>query len=92
MFDLRSKDGYAIQPSSHHDIVEDVGAETYKLTIRKIGVDDGGVYTVTAKNEVGETTQQAKLTVHSEYFYIISKMLCIIKTTRFCKLELYIKW
>lgn len=60
-----SKDGYAIQPSSRYDIVEDKANETYRLIIKKVGVDDGGVYTLTAKNEVGETAQQAKLTIHT---------------------------
>ncbi|XP_075991763.1 obscurin isoform X5 [Anticarsia gemmatalis] len=60
-----SKDGYAIQPSSRYDIVEDQAKETYQLVIKKVGVDDAGVYTVTAKNEVGETAQQARLSVHT---------------------------
>ncbi|XP_035445105.2 obscurin isoform X5 [Spodoptera frugiperda] len=59
------KDGYVIQPSSRYDIVEDVANEKYQLTVKKVGVDDGGVYTLVAKNEVGETSQQAKLIVHT---------------------------
>lgn len=71
---LRHKDGYVIQPSSRYDIVEDVANEKYQLTVKKVGVDDGGVYTLVAKNEVGETSQQAKLIVHSEslvYYHIM---------------------
>ncbi|XP_045524044.1 obscurin isoform X5 [Pieris brassicae] len=60
-----SKDGYVIQPSANIEINEDLAKETYSLTIKKIGVADAGVYTVTAKNEIGETAQQAKLTVHT---------------------------
>ncbi|CAH0694872.1 unnamed protein product [Spodoptera exigua] len=59
------KDGYVIQPSSRYDIVEDLPNEKYQLTIKKVGVDDGGVYTLVAKNEVGETSQQATLMVHT---------------------------
>ncbi|XP_026738494.1 obscurin isoform X3 [Trichoplusia ni] len=60
-----SKDGYAIQPSSRYDIIEDLPNETYQLVVKKVGVEDAGVYTLTAKNEVGETAQQAKLSVHT---------------------------
>ncbi|XP_059058380.1 obscurin, partial [Achroia grisella] len=60
-----SKDGYAIQPSSRYDIVEDKANESYRLVVKKVGVDDAGVYTVTATNEIGETAQQARLTVHT---------------------------
>ncbi|XP_052748804.1 obscurin isoform X5 [Galleria mellonella] len=60
-----SKDGYTIQPSSRYDIVEDKANESYRLVVKKVGVDDAGVYTVTATNEIGETTQQARLTVHT---------------------------
>ncbi|XP_047025271.1 obscurin isoform X5 [Helicoverpa zea] len=63
------KDGYEIQPSGRYDIVSDMGgageAEVHKLTVRKVGVDDAGVYTLIAKNDVGETSQQARLSVHT---------------------------
>ncbi|XP_026319349.1 obscurin isoform X2 [Hyposmocoma kahamanoa] len=58
-----SKDGYTIQPSSQFDITADTANETYSLKINKISVGDAGVYTVTAKNEIGETAQQARLTI-----------------------------
>lgn len=63
----RSKDGYVIKPTSHFEIVEDKAAEKYKLVVKKVGVDDAGVYTLTAKNEIGETAQQAKLVLHSKH-------------------------
>lgn len=56
-----------IQPSSQYEIVEDRPNEKFSLILKKIGVGDAGVYAITAKNEIGETVQQAKLTVHSEY-------------------------
>nr|XP_049692295.1 obscurin isoform X6 [Helicoverpa armigera] len=63
------KDGYEIQPTGRYDIVSDMGgageAEVHKLTVRKVGVDDAGVYTLIAKNDVGETSQQARLSVHT---------------------------
>lgn len=64
----RSKDGYAIQPSAQFDITADKANETYSLKIKKISVGDAGVYSVIAKNEIGETAQQARLTILSEYF------------------------
>ncbi|XP_038208125.1 obscurin isoform X8 [Zerene cesonia] len=60
-----SKDGYVIQPTSNIEISQDLPSETYSLTIKKVGVTDAGVYTITAKNEIGESAQQAKLTVHT---------------------------
>uniref|UniRef100_A0A2A4JMB9 Hemolin n=1 Tax=Heliothis virescens TaxID=7102 RepID=A0A2A4JMB9_HELVI len=63
------KDGYEIQPTGRYDIVSEAGgageAESHRLTVRKVGVDDAGVYTLIAKNEVGETSQQARLSVHT---------------------------
>ncbi|XP_050680436.1 obscurin isoform X3 [Leptidea sinapis] len=61
-----SKDGYVIQPSSNIEIKEDLSSETYSLNIKNIGIADAGVYCVTAKNEIGETALQAKLTVHTD--------------------------
>nr|XP_026492682.1 obscurin isoform X6 [Vanessa tameamea] len=61
-----SKDGYVIQPSTRHEIIEDREAETFKLVIKNVGLEDAGQYTVTATNEIGETTQQAKLNVHTD--------------------------
>ncbi|XP_028176186.1 obscurin [Ostrinia furnacalis] len=60
-----SKDGLVIKPSSHFEISEDKAAETHSLAIKKLGVDDAGVYAITAKNELGETAMQAKLTIHT---------------------------
>ncbi|CAG4950620.1 unnamed protein product [Parnassius apollo] len=61
-----SKDGYVIKPSSRFDIEEDKASETHKLVVKKVTVEDAGVYSVTAKNELGEASQQAKLTVHTD--------------------------
>ncbi|XP_046962544.1 obscurin isoform X5 [Vanessa cardui] len=61
-----SKDGYVIQPSARHEIIEDREAETFKLVIKNVGLEDAGQYSVTATNEIGETTQQAKLNVHTD--------------------------
>lgn len=36
--------------------------------IKNVGIEDAGLYTVSAKNEHGETVQQARLNVHSEYY------------------------
>lgn len=66
----RSKDGYVIKPSSHIEISEDKDAEKYQLTVKKVGMDDAGVYTLTAKNEIGETAQQAKLIIRSESMFL----------------------
>ncbi|XP_047985115.1 obscurin isoform X1 [Leguminivora glycinivorella] len=61
-----SKDGVVILPSLKNiDIVEDRLTENFQLTIKKVGVADGGKYTLTATNEFGETTANATLTVHT---------------------------
>ncbi|CAH2049873.1 unnamed protein product, partial [Iphiclides podalirius] len=61
-----SKDGIVIKPSSRFDIEEDKATETHKLVVKKVTIEDAGVYAVTAKNEIGEASQQAKLTVHTD--------------------------
>ncbi|XP_045774450.1 obscurin isoform X4 [Maniola jurtina] len=61
-----SKDGYVIQPSSKHEIIEDREKESFKLVVKNVGIEDAGLYTVSAKNEHGETTQQARLNVHTD--------------------------
>ncbi|XP_023945008.2 obscurin isoform X6 [Bicyclus anynana] len=61
-----SKDGYVIQPSPKHEIIEDRETETFKLVVKTVGIEDTGLYTVSAKNEHGETTQQARLNVHTD--------------------------
>ncbi|XP_063617006.1 obscurin isoform X2 [Cydia splendana] len=61
-----SKDGVVILPSVKNiDIVEDRFTENFQLTIKKVGVADGGKYTLTATNEIGETAAHATLTVHT---------------------------
>ncbi|CAH0724488.1 unnamed protein product, partial [Brenthis ino] len=61
-----SKDGYVIVPSDRLEIIEDRSAETFSLVVKSVTIEDAGVYSVTAKNELGETVQQAKLNVHTD--------------------------
>ncbi|XP_039752215.1 obscurin-like isoform X4 [Pararge aegeria] len=61
-----SKDGYVIQPSPKHEIIEDRETETFKLVVKTVGIEDAGLYTVSATNVHGETTQQARLNVHTD--------------------------
>ncbi|KAI5632857.1 immunoglobulin i-set domain-containing protein [Phthorimaea operculella] len=58
-----SKDGMVIQQSDNYHLVEDLPNETYSLTLKGVGVKDAGMYTITAKNEHGETAKQALLSV-----------------------------
>ncbi|XP_060806138.1 obscurin isoform X2 [Amyelois transitella] len=61
-----SKDGYVIQPSSdRYEIVEDKPSETYSLVVKKVSMEDVGLYTITATNEHGEASKQANLCVHT---------------------------
>jgi hypothetical protein len=66
----RSKDGYVIQPSERHKIIEDKETETYKLVVCSVSVEDAGLYTVSATNECGEASMQARLAVHSQYLLL----------------------
>lgn len=38
----------------------------YRLVVENIGVEDDGVYTISASNSVGETIATAKLVCHSK--------------------------
>ncbi|XP_046661140.1 obscurin isoform X2 [Homalodisca vitripennis] len=59
--------GSKVVANNDHSIIEnDTVAEVYKLTLKNLGTDDEGVYTVKASNNVGESSAQAKLTVHTE--------------------------
>uniref|UniRef100_A0A1B6FN80 Obscurin n=1 Tax=Cuerna arida TaxID=1464854 RepID=A0A1B6FN80_9HEMI len=59
--------GTKVVANNDHSIIEnDTVAEVYKLTLKNLGTDDEGVYTVKASNNVGESSAQAKLTVHTE--------------------------
>ena len=66
IFYFRSKDGEKIQNTEHTKISGDVVKEIYKLYISNIGLGDDGLYTVTATNSRGETSQTAKFHVHSK--------------------------
>ncbi|XP_061385572.1 obscurin isoform X4 [Danaus plexippus] len=61
-----SKDGYIIQPSEHYEILEDREKERFQLVVKDVRLEQAGAYTVTATNDLGETTQQAKLNVHTD--------------------------
>ncbi|XP_063238451.1 obscurin isoform X6 [Bacillus rossius redtenbacheri] len=61
-----SKDGKELSSSDHAAVSADVDQEVYKLVISGIGLADHGTYTVTATNSRGESSQHAKLTVHTE--------------------------
>ncbi|XP_066993450.2 obscurin isoform X6 [Anabrus simplex] len=61
-----TRNGEKITNSEHTKITEDVEKEVYKLYIKNIGLADDGIYKVTATNSRGESSQQAKLTVHTE--------------------------
>lgn len=61
-----SKDDHVIESDDHVEIVEDVANETYKLIVNKVLLSDGGYYKVTAKNELGETTSEARMKTKSK--------------------------
>jgi len=65
-FFFRTKDGKKIENSEHTKITGDVEKEIYKLYISNIGLGDDGLYTVTATNSRGESSQTAKFRVHSK--------------------------
>lgn len=54
--------------------MEEINAEIYKLTINNIGLGDDGIYVVSASNNQGDSSQQAKLTVHSK----CSRKICYL--------------
>nr|CAD7588173.1 unnamed protein product [Timema genevievae] len=61
-----TKDGQKLSNSEHTKISGDIEKEVYKLLISNIGLGDDGTYVVTATNNQGESSQQAKLNVHTE--------------------------
>ncbi|KAL4713897.1 hypothetical protein ACJJTC_015551 [Scirpophaga incertulas] len=58
-----SKDGYVIQPSERHEMSSE--GESHSLTLKGVTVEDAGKYTVVAKNELGEASVTAALTIHT---------------------------
>ncbi|XP_018359776.1 PREDICTED: muscle M-line assembly protein unc-89 isoform X3 [Trachymyrmex cornetzi] len=73
------KDGIELQKDERYDMEEDKRNCKYKLIIKKLSLEDKGIYTVTAKNYLGETSAQATLTPHTEapvFLKNLSKMQC----------------
>ncbi|XP_073994368.1 obscurin isoform X8 [Rhodnius prolixus] len=60
------RDGKKLSQSDHFDITTDDVNEVYKLKIIGILLDDAGSYTLSAVNEVGESSADAKLKIHME--------------------------
>ncbi|RZB39359.1 muscle M-line assembly protein unc-89-like [Asbolus verrucosus] len=61
-----TKDDRMVQATEHIHIVADVPNETYKLIFDKTLLTDEGYYKVTAKNNLGETSSEARLKLISE--------------------------
>ncbi|XP_011878155.1 PREDICTED: muscle M-line assembly protein unc-89 isoform X5 [Vollenhovia emeryi] len=73
------KDGRELQKDERYDMEEDKRNCKYKLVIKKLSLEDGGVYTVAATNYLGEASAQATLTAHTEapvFLKDLSKMQC----------------
>ncbi|XP_024880177.1 obscurin isoform X5 [Temnothorax curvispinosus] len=73
------KNGTELQKNEHYDMEEDKRNCKYKLIIKKLSLEDEGVYTVVAKNYLGEASAQATLTPHTEapvFLKDLSKMQC----------------
>lgn len=61
------KDGKELQKDERYDMEEDKRNCKYKLIIKKLSLEDGGAYTIVAKNYLGEASAQANLTPHSKF-------------------------
>lgn len=61
-----SKDNKLVKASDNVVIIEDVPNETYKLVFKSALLSDEGYYTVTAKNNLGEDSAEARLKAISE--------------------------
>lgn len=72
----RSKDDRPIVAGDLYEILEDVKNETYKLIIKQVALSDEGYIRVTAKNDIGETTSEARLK-------ILSKYICLFHQQKF---------
>ncbi|XP_014485518.1 PREDICTED: muscle M-line assembly protein unc-89-like isoform X3 [Dinoponera quadriceps] len=73
------KDGTELQKDDRYDMEEDKRNCKYKLVIKKLSLEDGGAYTITAKNYLGEASAQATLTPHTErptFLKDLSKIQC----------------
>lgn len=63
-----TKDNVVVKPSDLIKIVEDKANNTYKLVFHDVKLGDEGYYKVTAKNELGEASSEARLRTISKYF------------------------
>ncbi|KAL0112248.1 hypothetical protein PUN28_011952 [Cardiocondyla obscurior] len=73
------KNGKELQKDERYDMEEDKRNCKYKLIIKKLSLEDEGVYTVKAKNYLGEASAQATLTPHTEapiFLKDLSKTQC----------------
>ncbi|GLG93475.1 Obscurin [Gryllus bimaculatus] len=61
-----TRNGEKLTNSEKIKLTEIAEKELYRLSITNIGLAEDGVYAVTATNSQGESSQQAKLTVHTE--------------------------
>ncbi|KYN01946.1 Muscle M-line assembly protein unc-89 [Cyphomyrmex costatus] len=73
------KNDIELQKDERYDMEEDKRNCKYKLIIKKLSLEDKGIYTVVAKNYLGEASAQATLTPHTEapvFLKNLSKMQC----------------
>ncbi|XP_071443882.1 protein Obscurin isoform X3 [Hetaerina americana] len=61
-----TKDGEKLKEDKHVKIIEDLIKEEYSVELTDIGLAQDGVYTVTATNDQGESSQTVTLKVHTE--------------------------
>ncbi|XP_034177401.2 obscurin isoform X2 [Osmia lignaria lignaria] len=61
-----AKNGQVLEKGERFDFVEDKRNNRFKLIIKSVEVDDKGIYQLTAKNYLGESSAQGTLTPHTE--------------------------
>ncbi|KAG4067668.1 hypothetical protein HA402_005440 [Bradysia odoriphaga] len=61
-----TKSGKNVCNNDNCEVIADVDKELYTLIVTNVGLEDDGVYTLTASNSVGETVATAKLSCHTE--------------------------
>ncbi|XP_029048165.2 obscurin-like isoform X4 [Osmia bicornis bicornis] len=61
-----TKNGQVLEKGERFDFVEDKRNNRFKLIIKSVEVDDKGIYQITAKNYLGESSAQGTLTPHTE--------------------------
>ncbi|XP_014257942.1 obscurin isoform X8 [Cimex lectularius] len=60
------KDGKKLENDDHYSIETDDTNEVYKLNIKHLLLEDGGTYTISAVNKVGECSADARLKIHMQ--------------------------